>query len=145
MNKLAKIRSIAERVRAKCEKFAMSKRSKRYDFHSKEDLNCMCAVASYTLSLALKKEDIDCNMFFGQFDGMYHCWVETKRHIVDITATQFGDDDFSKVFISPKLIDGNDNIEHYDGGEAVDPNKMTDWGNQRPNLKLSQRILKVIA
>lgn len=54
-----------------------------------EDLGGMCAIASFTLCKALRKQKID-KVRFCASDR--HCFVTVRDHIVDITASQFGEE-----------------------------------------------------
>jgi len=84
------ILSVAREVRAKCVKFALSDKARNYDFHTRSDLECMCAVASHALVMALKKKGCHGHIVCGDFNGNDHCWVDIYGHVVDITASQFG-------------------------------------------------------
>jgi hypothetical protein len=55
------------------------------------DLECGCAVSSYTLYRALLTRDVNASFVQGVFeDDEDHCWVVIDNHIiVDITARQF--------------------------------------------------------
>lgn len=136
-----KIRAIASRVRRKCEAFAMSSAASNYDFHNNDDLSCMCAVASFVLAEALKKQGIKCNVIHGNFweggwDRGEHCWVEVGRNIVDITATQFLPD-------GPKVYIVSKKNRQYRRGEVKNHySQFKNWYSQRPSPWVSQKILK---
>ena len=53
-----KVKKIARYVRKCCDNFVISSASNEYDFNVKT-LECMCAVASYTLQSELYKKGID--------------------------------------------------------------------------------------
>ena len=91
---LQRIRQIASRVRKQCEKFADSP-----DNHFLDNLEGLCAIASYILQKELHKKGIDTKLIQGNFleewdepcpDPYNHCWIEWKDYIIDVTATQFG-------------------------------------------------------
>lgn len=65
-------------------------------------LGGMCGVASMILSGQLKQRGIQNKVVWGDFEDPFngHVWVETKTHIVDITATQF--DKRNRVYIIKK-------------------------------------------
>lgn len=135
------LRVIALGVRKKCEKFALSNASINYDFHNQNDLACMCAVASFVLAEALRKNGIKCNVLYGKFHlpkrnwGSEHCWVEVGRKIVDITATQFQD--------LPKVYIVSNKSGQYRGGVVQNNYDQFDsWGGQMPTPLVSQKILK---
>jgi hypothetical protein len=65
------------------------------------DLECACAVSSYTLYRALRARGISASFVQGFFEheSEDHCWVRINEHIVDITACQFSRQ-FPAVFIT---------------------------------------------
>lgn len=135
-----KILSIAQDVRNKCEEFAKSNASKKYDFHNQDDLGCMCAVASFVLARALRRNRIKCNIVSGEFyDNGWpagnHCWVEVRNKIVDITATQFGD--FPPVYVTSKKDE-----QYKDGSVRNSFLWFYDWNGQKPSPKVIKKILK---
>ena len=88
-------RRIAKSVRAKCVRFALSDKSRDYDFHGMSNLSCMCLFASTVLAATLRRKvDPEAMIAVGQFtsghDGRNHCWVVSQGKVIDITATQFG-------------------------------------------------------
>jgi hypothetical protein len=142
------IRSIARRIRKRCEDFACSKESNGHDFHDNEDLSCMCAVASFALHEALKRRGIRSKVIKGCYYlspksqknddmgtlGMTHCWLEVDDKIVDITATQFD--------VTPKVyIVSNRNQKYRVIQEVTDYDFLRDWGCQRPSPKLSKKLI----
>ena len=138
---MQKIRSIAKIVRKKCEVFAKSRASTNYDFHDKDDLSCMCAVASFVLAEALRKNGFECNVIHGNFSryGCYnseHCWVEVKNKIIDITATQF------KSSIPKVYIVSNKNRQFIDKEIKNDYQSFYKWSSQMPSPKITEKILK---
>jgi len=60
-----------------------------------------CAISSYALYKALKNKGLKVKFVLGHFDYYLnkHCWIEYKDKIIDITATQFGNN-FSDVFVT---------------------------------------------
>lgn len=136
------IRIIAEKVRKSCERFAKSNASKDYDFHNSDCLGCMCAVASFTLAHALKRNGIHCDVVHGCFyndDGRFngeHCWVEIGPEIVDITATQFYPN-WQKVHIVEK---GSPNYRF--GKVKNDHRLFKNWLCQRPSPTVAKKILQ---
>lgn len=145
-----KVISIAKSIRKKCEKFALSSKSKNYDFHGMEDLGCMCAVASFVLREALRKNGIACQVVRGEYDDETHCWVELDDGgtivdwvelkggtIVDITATQFGVN--KKVYISDYK---NKKYKWLDDYGYVEIKDMKEWDSQKPSNHLTKKILK---
>jgi hypothetical protein len=134
------IRSIATKVRKQCEIFAYSNNARGYDFYKSNDLACMCAVASYTLALRLRKNGIPCKVIYGKFDRDEHCWVETKKYIVDITASQFG---MADVYIISKTED--EWTEIYMKRKVARSYKSLQWSGQAPTPNLSRTILSISA
>lgn len=143
------IRSIARRIRRRCEDFVNSTESIGYDFHKQPDLACMCAVASFALHEALKRRGIRSKVISGKYYsspkyrkgdvignwGMTHCWLEVDDKIVDITATQFFNVT-SKVYIV-----SNSNEKYRAVQEVTDYGFLRDWGCQRPSPKLSKKLI----
>jgi len=92
------LRSIAWKVRRRCEKY-VNKESTYFD----SDLSMMCAIASHIIHELLNKKGIDSQLIYGEYIvgpgihekcqtftyGEGHCWVECHGYIVDVTATQF--------------------------------------------------------
>ena len=128
------ILKIAKKVRRQCEIFVKSPDALGHDFANKSNLTCMCAVASHALTTALKKQNISCKMIHGKFGYASHCWVEVDGHMVDITATQFD--------LPPVII-----ARTYKGYTPLDtiksPKDLSNWGNQKPDPKLTEKILKI--
>lgn len=140
---MQKIRSIAKIVRKKCEVFAKSEDSTNYDFHDHDDLSCMCAVASFVLAEALRKNGFECNVIHGKFylNGCYrseHCWVEVKNKIVDITATQF------KSSIPKVYIVSDKNPQFVDKEIKNGYSSFYNWSSQMPSPKVTENILKTL-
>ena len=96
----SEIHAIATRTRLWAERLA-----KRWGYHS--DLSGMCDVASAKLFLMLKAKGYRPVLV----TSTGHCHVRVKRRIVDITATQFGDE-FKKVEIRP-LAEAKDNLPYH--------------------------------
>jgi len=152
MNRVNKLRAIAYEVRKQCEKFARSSRSSQYDFHGNDDLECMCAVASYTLCTELEKHGISCQMVCGEFcEPDYcnfdenslqanHCWVECGDLVVDVTATQFGS--YRRVVITRTELGMGKNFHSmYYGDDAM--YETSTWEcSQRPNDSLAAKIME---
>lgn len=133
MNK--KIISIAEAVRMRCEVFAESSQSGDYDFHKQRDLACMCAVASFALHTALKRNGIKTRVAYGQFDGMDHCWIEYRDLIIDITATQFG---MSRIHVV------NKHNAMYQKEKTFDKySRFFHWEGQAATPSLTRKILGI--
>ena len=67
-----------------------------------EDMNGMCAIASYALREVLIDHEYDPKMILAVVDktGFSHCWVELDGWVIDITATQFGPE-YPNVHIVP--------------------------------------------
>ena len=134
------VRKIANQIRKKCERFAFSYQASDRDFYKAKDLACMCAVASFTLSTALKKEGIKNKVMKGLYESCRsHCWVELENGIiVDITATQFR---------IPKkvLIISNESIyfEKYNKGRQVFYRDLKGWDTQKPESTLTKIILDI--
>ena len=134
MNK--RIHKIASRVRRQCEIFSCKDECGGKDYFNNHDLSCMCAVASYTLAKALKKNGIVCKMVKGMFEDDHHCWVEIKNEIVDITATQFG--------IRNRVYFTNKSNECYKRKVIIrSPRQLRSWKNQAPDNSLANKILKI--
>lgn len=57
----------------------------RHKYNVSSDLSCMCAIASAKLFKNLKKININSTLTLSD----YHCWIELKDIIIDITASQF--------------------------------------------------------
>ena len=93
----SEIHAIATRTRLWAERLA-----KRWGYCS--DLSGMCDVASAKLFLMLKAKGYRPVLVTNKG----HCHVRVKRRIVDITATQFGDE-FKKVEIRP-LAESNSHV-----------------------------------
>lgn len=135
------IKLIAQSVRNKCEEFALSDKSKGYDFHLEKDLSCMCAIASFSLYETFKKNGIKSRVIYGQlkhehFCGDEHCWVEipSEKIIVDITATQFG--------IPEKVHIVSNKNKRYINGKIIKRYKDLDWDHgQKPTKKVINAIL----
>ena len=74
-------------------------------------LGGLCGVASDLLVRELRAHGISSTLVFGEFlfsDRRYggsHCWVECDGYIIDITATQFGEQ-FPPMWIT-SVINGN--------------------------------------
>jgi len=85
-----KVHKIAEQVRRQCRKFAMSSESIGKDYHGADDLDMMCGIASFTLEELLRRRGFKAKIIVGLYTGCYHCWVEWRGWIIDITATQYG-------------------------------------------------------
>jgi hypothetical protein len=94
-----KVIKIATLVREACDDLVLSRKASKYDFYRKDDLSCMCGIASATLSKILKRfKNCNVQLINGRFiDKRWHtptwfdhCWVQYNDHIIDITATQFG-------------------------------------------------------
>lgn len=142
------IRTIASRIRRRCEAFVRSPESTEYDFHGKSGLKCMCAVASFALHEALKKRGVSSKVIKGSYYlspkdqngdafsrlGMAHCWLEVDKKIVDITATQF--DVTPKVYIVSRM-----NRKYRAVQEVKDYDLLWNWGNQRPSPILSKKLI----
>jgi hypothetical protein len=64
----------------------------------------MCAIGSSALVFTLSEFKIRCRLVIGKFRQSDHCWVETRTHIIDITATQFGNYDKILIFHKSDLI-----------------------------------------
>lgn len=95
MDNLLETRKIAKSVRAKRTHFALTDKSRQYDFHGMQNLSCMCLFASTVLAETLRRKvDPEAMVAVGQFtvghDGRNHCWVVSLGKVIDITATQFG-------------------------------------------------------
>jgi hypothetical protein len=94
------VKDIAEEARLKMEVFALSTISSRFMVHGDNaELECGCHIASSLLKHLLKQAGIPCKMVSGCYGkALYckkdpwenHCWIVVGRHIIDITATQFG-------------------------------------------------------
>lgn len=131
------IRRIAEEVRGKCLRFAMSPDSKGQDYHGSEDLEMMCAVASTALARTLRdRVDPHALVVEGTFDGDAHCWVLSRGMIVDITASQFR---------YPAVVIENETSEHWKAEKVGEPGKIaSEWDEgQAPTDEVIQRILRV--
>lgn len=86
---------IAKKARRLTERF-----QKKNPEIGSEDLECYCAIGSKILYELAKKEGYRVSFVEGNFsnnkytawdrDIPNHCWVEYKKVILDITATQFG-------------------------------------------------------
>lgn len=138
---MSTIFSIANKVRKQCEIFASSPAAKNYDFYRskgiKNNLSCMCAIASYTLVKVFRAKGIRCKLVRGKFDEYnYHCWVETCNKIVDITATQFH-------IRESVYITSRDNKLYRKLSIVRSPVDLRDWGNQRPANELTKKILSI--
>lgn len=90
------IKSIAKTVRRLCSEFAFSHAALCHPFYRKNDLRCMCAVASSFLCQVLKLYGYKSTFHVGHYDTkshknscINHCWVEVDGFIVDITVSQF--------------------------------------------------------
>jgi len=98
-----------------------------------KDLLGYCAISSYLLCLVARKFGYRLTLVegvaFDEYDSDYinHCWVQYKKIIIDITATQFGcsnkvhitntfDKDYNAVTRATKT---RKNLRHY-------------WHNQSP-------------
>lgn len=60
--------------------------------YSKFDKNFagLCAICSAALVEVLRREGYDAKLLVGWFRGRHsHCWVETNKEVLDVTATQF--------------------------------------------------------
>ena len=110
VKKMNTIFHVAKAVRKNCEK--IQKELKNY-FTS--DLCGMCAIASFALKYALRMNGIKGQVVAGSFDSysnhdwvtvndivtINHCWTIANGKIIDITATQFGDEDeYDPVYIT---------------------------------------------
>jgi hypothetical protein len=135
MKKNLKIKKIASIVRTVCERFAMSEKSKSFDFHKDPDLSCMCAIASATLYNVLNKNGYrQIKLYQGKFNGDTHCWVEDARNnIIDITATQFRI--YNYVIRPVEIINKNHNLRiHYDNKiliPSLNSEIIQDWPDEQ--------------
>ena len=144
MKPLTKAIRIAERVRERCEFVAMH--TKGYEFSEDKTLYCMCGIASVALSRELRRNGIRNKIVYGDFKknesawGSDHCWVGVEGHVIDITATQFGDE-FPSV-----MVEAADYSEHYDASMVVRNIKdfFRGWEpGQRPHKRILKKILTV--
>lgn len=71
-------------------KVTQNVRNKIEQWWGNYDLNGACAISSYVLARSLKYNGYAVDFVLGRFDGDFHCWVEYRNNILDITATQFG-------------------------------------------------------
>jgi hypothetical protein len=130
------IRMIAQEVRDKCLRFAMSEDSIGQDYHGCKDLEMMCAVASTALATEIRKRaDPHALVVEGTFDGNNHCWVLSRGLIVDITASQFR---------YPEVVVTEETSEHWKANIVGDPGKIaSDWDEgQVPTNEVIQKILR---
>ncbi len=149
---IEKIINIAIQVRRAVEVFA--KTDKNHDVGGNpENLCCYCAIASYALMTALKKQGIKCRLISGFFDetGEYeeyeeksinHCWVEVNNKILDITASQFPEHRNYSIVILPN----NKSIEtgYYPLEYPKTLKELIDgWTYQSPRIKYTKKILKL--
>lgn len=127
------IRNIAVKIRKQCEVFAFSRDAEDYDFYRCHDLSCMCAVASYTLVMALRNKGIKSDMIMGKYGNKHdHCWVEAKDHIIDITGSQFN---LPNVVVYPLIH------KDYQKTRIIKNCSNMDWDGQNPSPEISKRIL----
>lgn len=135
------LKTIATVVRNQCVRFAMSPFARKYDFYKREDLQCMCAIASMTLKKVAEKFNIDVKLAMGpvlddenRFLSM-HCWNIYQNTIYDITATQFG-------YYEPVYIKNAINTREYCIEQFIeDIYQFSDWPpEQRPN----KRVLNIL-
>jgi hypothetical protein len=132
------IRQIANEVRDKCLRFAMSEDSIGQDYHGCEDLEMMCAVASTALARTLRDRKVDPHALVveGKFDSDSHCWVLSRGLIVDITASQFNYPDV--------IIENEETAKNWKPENVGDPGKIaSDWDDgQAPSDEVLQKILE---
>lgn len=138
----SKIIEIAKEVRKQCEKYANSIQAYNSPYYRKRNLFGMCAIASHVLTIALQKENIKGQVAFGFFNDSgptnyrNHCWVETKKYIIDITATQFK---YPKVYIVKK------NNSNYEKRRIIENPCifLNHWKKQAPKIKIAEKILAI--
>jgi len=107
----------------------------------------MCAVASYTLLLALKKHNIPSKLIYGKVRrledldtefGDDHCWIKIKNLIVDITATQFKHLNATLISIKPSK-----SLPQYSQKKIIKSYKEIEWENQSPSPSITKHILSI--
>lgn len=92
-----------------------------------------CGIASYALWKVLEARGIEADLVcLGGIDEGYHCWVEVKSWVVDITATQFGGPEVA-VFRASKPPQWAYGIDH--GPRKVNAaavKELSKWEEHRP-------------
>lgn len=61
-------------------------------YNTDDKLSCMCAIASNYLFLKLKKYGINSSIYCVALKKYSHCFLMIEDYILDITASQFGED-----------------------------------------------------
>jgi len=133
MNK--RVLAIVQDVRKRCEDFAFSRKAKDYPFYKEANLDCMCAVASFVLHTALRRNGFKSRVAYGFFDrDSNHCWVELNKYIIDITASQFE--------LKPIYITHKDNDLYAKKRSFIRYSRFFhNWGGQKPSSRISRSIL----
>ena len=128
----SKIREVTERLIIEDEEF------KEYPIN----LSGLCAICSVALFRLLNNMDINVKLIKGLFRGKHtHCWVDTEKETIDITATQFWG------IKKPVMIlnrSGRIHSELYQYGFEVQSFDVFDpwWEEQKPT---EQRVNKIIS
>jgi hypothetical protein len=66
-----------------------------------QDLQCACGISAYITYLYFKKKGHEVKFMYQEDkDNNAHCWIEINKHIIDLTATQFGVTD--EIFVIKK-------------------------------------------
>lgn len=120
---------VAELVRWEIEAFVLN----RDCSISYKDLCGACGIGSWVLNRVYRRLGVNSHFVMGRYDKNSHfhdtyygnhCWLEIDKHIVDVTATQFGVPD--RVFVT-----GFDNpcyrAEYYDRAAFC---RLSRWGDQ---------------
>lgn len=92
-------RNIFEQVYATAHDIRLMLEYYAEDADFSKDLSGLCAIASGELHARLKRNGISSTIVLYEGIGYGHCFVEVENHVVDITATQFGERE--KVCVKP--------------------------------------------
>lgn len=101
MKTMDKVRFVAEWVRKWAEKARMDP-----EISIPENLTGMCSICSYVIANGLSRFNIPYKFVQNFCNCGSHVYIEVNKHIVDVTATQFGVNE--KVIVKQIKINDND-------------------------------------
>jgi ferredoxin len=89
-----------------------------------DNLGGACAIASTVLQKVLRQRGYDAEFVCSEGKHCHHCWVEVQGEVVDITATQFGQD-YPEVHVVPPncgdpIYRGYRDTEFFRGKKALE-------------------------
>jgi len=148
MTLLEELKMYALNVRNKCKQYAFDERNENKDWYGREDLFCMCAVASYTLIEYLRRRNIRGKLIASH----NHCWVQVQQYFIDITCSQYrelekGMPDYL-VLPEKEFRKYMRKIWHFDRYRVITgldiKHHFSSWGEyQQPSKEVTEEILKI--